>query len=308
MKRSIRRHLSINIRGVRRSRGDSFARQTAYICRTRNFNPYTGRWHDYRRRGPAEAVGLVGWDGTVEELIEEVVATEKRKDSVEGRGVIVAIPDELLAHERLRLVKKCAQYISRKFKVACMYAIHRPSEKGDQRNWHAHLLFGSREVIGGKALGRKTRELDSRKIGGDQVEAFRAWWTNETNYALRQAGFDGNCEHRSFLRLGVEAVPGRHNGERQTAIARRLNRGIRPLPIPSMGQWIQAQAEPETGVPALALHSNSSLLDGLGASTPKPQRPETSPGPAIDDGGPVPSGRPGLPTPKPPPEPEGPSR
>jgi len=213
----------MSIRKIRRHRGDSFPRKVAYIFRSKEYNPRTGRWYDFQRKGTIEARGIEGWGGTLEELIEEAVMSEpaRRPKVVEGREAIFAIPEELTARERLALVKKCAAYIARKFTVAVLYAIHPPPEGGDPRNWHAHFVFTARKVVSGLALGLKIRELDDLKTGGQHIEAIRAWWCAAANLALRQAGYPGDLEHKSYYRLHEKGDPGYHKGERQTAVERR---------------------------------------------------------------------------------------
>lgn len=247
MTHSLRRHLSISIRKIRRHHGDSFPRKAAYIFRSKEYNPRTGTWYDYQRKGTIEARGMVGWDGTLEELLEAAVMSEpeRRPKVVEGREAILAIPEELTARERLALVKKCAAYLARKFAVAVLYAIHPPPKEGDERNWHTHLVFTARKVVSGLALGLKTRELDDLKTGGQHIEAIRAWWCAAANLALRQAGYPGDLEHKSYYRLHEKGDPGYHKGERQTAIARRQR--MRPLSILAVSTF-EAAPEAQVGV------------------------------------------------------------
>jgi hypothetical protein len=261
----------------------------------------------------------MGWEGTLGELVEEAVMSERRIKAVEGRIAIVALPHELSQKERLALVRTCAAFLVRKFRVAVLYAIHPPPTGGSEFNWHAHLLFTSRRVIAGRALGLKTRELDSFKTGGTHIEAFRSWWCNAMNAALRQGGHEGNVEHKSFARLGDRTEPGCHKGERLTAIARCRQRRLRPLPIPEVIPALQPLPGPAIDAPTLKPSGANSLSTGLGpAASNKPDqltlRPE--PGPPGREASPRLSGeaegpatwtRPELPTPKPPPEHQGPS-
>jgi MobA/MobL family protein len=246
MTRSLRRHLSISLRTVCRHRNDSFPRKAAYILRSRAYNSRTGIWHDFTEKGGVEDSGIVGWNGTLEELLVAAVMSEQRDRAVEGREIINAIPFELTRRQRLALAKKCARYIARKFAAAVVYAVHRPPD--DPRNWHVHFLMTSRRVISGRALGLKTRELDDRKTGGPHIEAFRAWWCAAMNLALRQAGHEGNVEHRSYFRVGEEAEPGSHKGVRRTAIERRHR--PRPLPIPQVPSPEIAPPAQEKPLPA----------------------------------------------------------
>ena len=251
------RFLSVRIAKVCRHRGDSFSRQVAYIWRSIAVNPRTGQQYDFRKAGPVEATGLVGWKGEPEELIVAATFAERRQKAVEGRVAILALPHEFTRKQRLAVVEDCAERLAKKFHVAVVFAIHPPPEDGDERNWHAHLLFTSRRVEG-RTLGRKTRELDSFKTGGKHVEEFRATWCSGLNALLLKNGHRPNVEHKSFARLGVKAKPTRHRGERQTAIIRKRVRtaslsqpatiapreNLRPLPIPVVGPFLRPLPTP----------------------------------------------------------------
>ena len=229
------RHLSIRIRPVRRHEGDSFARQVAYIGRTTQLDPRTGVRYDYSGGEETEATGIVGWVGDIDSLVAAAAFAEPRRRSkaVEGRIVILALPVEFTKAERRQATWRCARYFAAVFGVAVAAAIHRPPEGGDRRNWHAHLLFTSRIVQAGAALGAKTRALDTLKTGPQLIEKFRAWWCAELNSLLQEAGHAVTIEHKSFARLGIQRQPSRHEGETRTAISRRRelkkSATIRPL-------------------------------------------------------------------------------
>lgn len=275
------RFLSMSIRKVRRHDGDSFAQQSAYINRTVVINPRTGHRHDYRKKDAVEVTGIAGWKGTHDQLVSAAVFSEKRRKAVEGRMAILALPEEFSQDERHAVTMQCAEYLAEKYQVAVAYAIHSPPEKGDQRNWHAHLLFTSRRVTEGLRLGHKTREWDALKTGGDHTEAFRSWWCAALNMTLQTGGRTANIQHKSFARLGIEdRAPSKHNGERRTEIIRKRTlrlefsnqpevRGaqqkFRPLmtpaseikPIPSAGHKPTPQP---SAIPNLPLGKNEEVI------------------------------------------------
>lgn len=120
-----------------------------------------------------------------------------------------------------------------------MAAVHTPSDGGDQRNHHVHLLFTTRR-IGPNGFGEKSRELDDRKTGPAEVETLRAAVAALTNEHLERAGIAARVDHR---RLTVQArdaeqrgdftaaaalirEPTRHEGKDITALDRR---GVEPF-------------------------------------------------------------------------------
>lgn len=228
-----RRHLSINFKKACRHRGHPFARQVAYIGRSKAYDPRTATTYNFSRKNEIEAFGMIGFKGTIEDLIDQVVLSEpvRRTRVVEGREITVALAKEFTAAERLALARRCAKYFVRQFQVAVLFGVHLPDAKGDQSNWHIHFLITSRRVVGRTRLGEKTRELDSLVTGGGHVRDFRAWWTGIQNKALRKGGHQANLEHRSFETLGIEGAPGKHQGVRNTAIRRRR---FRKLSVPNV--------------------------------------------------------------------------
>jgi hypothetical protein len=138
----------------------------------------------------------------------------------------------------------------------------------------------SRRVDADLKLGLKTRELDSLKLGGRNIEAIRSSFCNAMNAALRQAGHEANIEHRSYRRLGEEGEPGRHKSERQTWMDRGPVRKCRPLPTPGL----RPLPEPKIEAPAPKASSTPTTVTGpLPAAGNKTRQHIPPPGPLHDD-------------------------
>ena len=71
---------------------------------------------------------------------------ETRKNSTVAREIVIALPAELDAAARARMVRGFAEKLAIKHKVAVDFAIHEPNSKGDDRNHHAHLLLSTRRL------------------------------------------------------------------------------------------------------------------------------------------------------------------
>ncbi len=219
------RFLSFSVSKLSRAKKKSFAREAAYISRTRLVNTGTGRIHDHSKKGGLLGLGMVGWKGTVEEFASTARRAEKRCDAVEGRLAIAALPSELDDKTCLGLLGNLAQHLVKKYKVGVLFALHEPDPGGDPRNKHGHLIYSSREVgENGKSLGKKTRQWDSKKDGPQCIKDLRAWWSATLNAALEKAGVEPNVELRSHAQLGIKRDPKeepKHDGIVRTAIRRR---------------------------------------------------------------------------------------
>ena len=210
----------------------------AYRAGERLTNEADGAAHDYGRRSgvmgrtllvPDGAGGLAtlagaGWRAERERLWNAAEAAERRVNSTVAREYELALPAELDAAGRQALAVEFARAVVSRFGVAADVAIHAPSQEGNARNHHAHILTTTRAVGAGGALGAKTRELDDKKTGPAHVEALRELWAIQVNHALQRIEAVARVDHRSHARRGLDAVPSITMGAGATALERRAQR------------------------------------------------------------------------------------
>lgn len=94
-------------------------------------------------------------------------------------------------------------------------AIHSPREGygHDPRNHQAHLLFATREVTK-EGLGVKTRILDDKVTGPQEIEIIREVLETLANEALECAGFpDAKIDRRTLEAQGVDRILQNHEGK-----------------------------------------------------------------------------------------------
>ncbi len=142
-------------------------------------------------------------------------ASETRKNSRVAREVILALPHELTDTERKTLASDMALYLVERYRVAVDVAVHSPvvGDGHDPRNHHAHLLFTTREVTK-DGLGKKTRILDDKQAGPQEVELLREVWETLANDALARAGFsDVKIDRRTLEGQGIDRIPQTHEGK-----------------------------------------------------------------------------------------------
>lgn len=145
-------------------------------------------------------------------------AAETRKNARVAREVILALPYELDLTARKTLARDMAAYLVERYRVAVDVALHSPpsdhnggKDGHDPRNHHAHLLFTTREVTI-EGLGKKTRILDDKEHGPQEIEAIRAVWEALANAALEQAGFEARIDRRTLMDQGIDRIPEIHIG------------------------------------------------------------------------------------------------
>ena len=143
-------HLDVST--ISRSAGRSAVAAAAYRAGARLLDARTGEVFDFaRRHGIAQSfiaapAGAPAWADDRNALWNAAEAAETRKNSTVAREWLVALPAELDAEARAQLVRDLAAELVRRYGVAVDAAIHAPSERGDDRNHHAHLLTSTRTL------------------------------------------------------------------------------------------------------------------------------------------------------------------
>jgi hypothetical protein len=173
-----------------RSKGHSAVAAAAYRLGVAMDDDRTGQTHDYRAKNQGvEYAATVGWsDDDPAGLWNAAEAAEKRKNSAVARETTVALPAELDPAERARLARGYALWLRDQYGVAASVAVHKPDRKGDERNYHAHILYTTRAVDDQGAFGAKTRVLDAKETGGGEVERMRQEWAKRCNKMLEKKG------------------------------------------------------------------------------------------------------------------------
>lgn len=221
----------LELKVVQRSRGRSATAAAAYRAGTRIADLRTGETHDYRRRDGVVTTALFGPGGELDCGGREVAwntaeAAERRRDAVVAREMILALPAELSASERVVLAHDFAAQLARDEGVLVDVAVHAPSRRGDARNHHAHCLFSTRvasvDVDGRIAFGVKTSVWDHKRTGGPHLLAWRRRFEDVVNAHLARAGSVSRIDMRSLAAQGIDRQPGRHDGPAVTRTRRDL--------------------------------------------------------------------------------------
>lgn len=223
-------HLSAKI--ISRKAGRSATAAAAYRAGEKIIDERTGEIHDYTRKGGVEFSEIVmpsssDWTPSRTELWNATELKNKRADAQVAREFVIALPDELSPSERTQLALRFARELADTYSVAADVAIHAPSQGGDDRNHHAHILTTTNRVDGRK-LGNKVRELDlvAHTMGGkfgqaNEIDRLRERWAEMANQALEQAGQGARIDHRSLEAQGIERVATSHLGPTVTAMERK---------------------------------------------------------------------------------------
>ena len=214
-------HFSAQV--ISRRTGRSSTAAAAYRAGESVLDENTGEIHDYtRKRGVIRTEilaprGSPAWVFDRSQLWSRVELGEGRKDSQLCREIEISIPHELtiLQGQLLMIGFIQSQFVSKG--MVADIAFHRPGSKGDNRNFHAHIMLTMRKVDG-EGFGQKERNWNSNAL----LQQWREQWAIHANRALEQAGHDARIDHRSNEARGIEDLPGQHMGP---AVAGLVSRG-----------------------------------------------------------------------------------
>jgi hypothetical protein len=215
-----------SVKPVSRSAGRSVVAAAAYRLGERLHDEQYAVTHDYTRRRGVEATFTVApvdapeWAYNPERLWNAAERAETRKNSTLAREVELALPSLLSPEERQAITEKFAGELVERYGVAVSVAIHAPGRKGDDRNYHAHILATTRTMTP-DGLGKKTRILDSRETGPGEVLKLRELAADIINESLAAANADIRVDHRSFKERGIDREPTTHLGPSATEMERR---------------------------------------------------------------------------------------
>ncbi len=148
--------------------------------------------HDYSRKRGVECAFMVApadapeWAHDPERLWNEAERAEKRVNSRVAREAELALPSFLSVRERQSIVQEFAENLVQRYGVAVSAVMHAPSRDGDQRYYHAHIMFTTREVTP-EGFAKKTRILDDRKTGPQEITKLRELAADIINRHLADA-------------------------------------------------------------------------------------------------------------------------
>ncbi len=220
----------LEVQGIQRAHGRSAVAAAAYRSGAALYDQRLEMAFDYTARGGVEHTEIMAPDGAPEHLHERQALwnaaelADKRSDSRPARDLLLALPHELDADQRLELVRAfVAEHVVARGMIADI-ALHAPDKHGDQRNHHAHIMVTTREVTP-EGFGRKVEAWTKPQL----VRDWREGWAEVQNTHLQRAlGREApQVSARSLADRGVERDPTLHLGPAASAMERRGERSDR---------------------------------------------------------------------------------
>jgi hypothetical protein len=227
-----------------RSAGRSSVQAAAYALGVEMVNQNTGEIEDESNKFGVFDSFTIGPGGDTldpHKLWSAVEMHHKRRDAVPARVFICALPAELTLAQNTEFVKEFVSKFTKEYGVAATVGLHLPDRAGDQRNYHAHIVYTACAVEPDPEIkfGKKVVALDPISTRQAKLQnpadKLRKEWEIAVNSALYKAGSEARVDCRSLKDQMDEALasgdfdkaekldrpPGLHLGAAATGFERR---------------------------------------------------------------------------------------
>lgn len=213
---------------VQRSKGRTATAAAAYRSGTRIECERTGETHDYTRKQGIELTSLLfpadapEWAHDRAALWNAAERREKHPRAQTARDVEVSFPAEFSPEQRREAGLSIGSMIVDRYGVAADLCWHKPSSRGDERNYHLHVLCTTRRFENGDWAKTKDRTLDDLYgKGADEVTSLRQGIADTLNNIAARDGLAVYVEHLSYEKRGTDREATQHVGASATEMERR---------------------------------------------------------------------------------------
>jgi len=184
-----------------RSTGKSSVAKAAYITGGKLADERTGKLHDYTRRGGVETVlhaqlkDAPEWSRDVAQSWNAVEAAETRKNSQTAKVIDgLAFPHGIDAEARKRMLTDFMREQFGRKGLLWTASIHAPDKDGDQRNYHAHVMWSERPLTAQGFAKNKDRSATAFETREAALVAMRERWAALSAKQLERAGLPLEAE------------------------------------------------------------------------------------------------------------------
>lgn len=205
---------------VQRSAGNDARKASAYqrcaIVERRDGKPF-----DFRRKRNEHAGHTMllppnapAWAADPAELWQRAEDAEKRGDAQVARTVVIAIPREVPADQRMGFVRAIVQPWTDQG-MAAQVDLHCTRAADGEEQPHAHILLTMRRLDGGGFAKKKEREWNAAFRENDG-RAMRGAVADRMNQFMAQQKIGARVDHRSHAEQGLDGPPPERDAPKKT--------------------------------------------------------------------------------------------
>jgi hypothetical protein len=175
----------------------------------------------------AAMVPLSNMGDTVEEIAAGWRAIEAMEEGYRSNAkvqyrIIWNLPHHLNTAERREIVEEFCERTFSRLGLPWAAAIHHADQRGDQRNYHAHIVFSTRPC---EHVGDHEWIIAQEKVNGltdeNGLKQMRALAAGHMNIVCRAAGLAVRFTHQSYKERGIDAERQEHVGSAAMAAHER---------------------------------------------------------------------------------------
>ena len=239
--------LHASVKHVKRSKGRSSVAAAAYRLALKLEDERTGLVHVYTRKNGVEHSQTFAPDHAPEwvhdpaKLWNTVEQRERHVKAETAHELELAFPHEFTPMQRREAGENISRELVRRYGCAVSIAHHLPSPDGDERNYHAHLLFTTRGFDAStkdgwqktkyRDLSQDTRDHEKKPCLDDngnkttrgriELLELREFSAGEMNRIAKRDRVNVYVQHLSFEKQGIDREPTQHMGHKATSMERR---------------------------------------------------------------------------------------
>ncbi len=220
----------VRAKPISRANGQNAVACSAYRSCSKLYDEQNEKQQNYTRKNGLVACGLAlpnGENISRQKLWNLAEKTENRKDAQTAKEYIIAIPHYMPDEDKILCCKKIANHLAENGR-AVDWAIHKPNRKGDERNFHCHMMMTTRELKNGELNKKKNRDWNTREFLANEKKEIAEIF----NHRLRILGLP-EIDDRTYeekIAMGENPpIPQEHNGVAKTNAERNKQRKIKTL-------------------------------------------------------------------------------
>ncbi len=209
-----------------RSTGKSSVAKAAYITRSKMTDERTAMSYDFTRRGGVEAVlhaqlkDAPDWSRDIGQAWNAIEAVENRKNSQTAKMIDgLAFPHGIDAEARKRMLTDFMREQFGRKGFIWTASIHTPDKDGDERNYHAHVMWNERPLSAEGFAKTKDRSGTAFETREAALVAMRERWAALSAKQLERAGLPLEAERwrHAHLTLPEQEQLARARGDTEFA-------------------------------------------------------------------------------------------
>ncbi len=208
---------------IGRSSGRTATGIASYVTGQRIKDEETGKWLKRNHPGDVLAFGTVTPAGAPDYLSDnqqlarawnEAQRADSRKNAQLARHWNIALSRDLTKEQQIAVMQAIAQAFTDRYGTMTTWAVHSPTDHGDARNAHGHIVHNMRMVTP-DGFGPKVLEPVVFKTAKREMEWARGMIADTINAGLERAGLDERISHLSYDARGIDREAKKHLGDKQ---------------------------------------------------------------------------------------------